>query len=280
MYSPPKPVFKNQTSHKENTIHFHCSFVEVFTRIEAENIDFSILDDINKFRARLDFADNEASSKLDSHNLGELWKTLAQELHSLAHHLRLIDFNGKWELHLLFEEYYAFNQAKLATRSNSPPLMMSNLIRVLNSLLGMSDEISGSILEGLKVNSQVRKLLYLKEKKLSNTIKQSGILQHGLRFIFGDTWVRQRKYELKLVQEGVELSEEIGHILAKFELIFKLYSETGKLLLASIDRVMQQPQPTKTIWSLVMLFSIFKCNHKATILFQYVGVEAPMSLDP
>jgi hypothetical protein len=189
--------------------------------------------------------------------LGKLWKTLAWELHSLAHHLRLIDFNGKWELHLLFEEvwsrhgsfcplrlillyadsllfqYYAFNQAKLATRSNSPPLMMSNLIRVLNSLLGMSDEISGSILEGLKVNSQVRKLLYLKEKKLSNTIKQSGILQHGLQFIFGDTWVRQQKYELKLVQEGVELSEEIGHILAQFELIFKLYSGTGKLLLVS-----------------------------------------------
>ncbi|KNZ47780.1 hypothetical protein VP01_6150g1, partial [Puccinia sorghi] len=157
---PPKPIFKNQTCSEEIT--YHCSILEVFTRIEAKTLDFSILDNLKKFRAQLDFADNEASSKLDSHNLGKLFKSLVCELHYLVHYLRLIDFNGKWEMNLLFEEYYTFNQANPEARIDSPALLMANLIWILNSLLGMSDQVKGFILEAIEVNSQVQKLLYLK----------------------------------------------------------------------------------------------------------------------
>ncbi|KAA1078349.1 hypothetical protein PGT21_033891 [Puccinia graminis f. sp. tritici] len=128
---------------------------------------------------------------------------------------------------MIILQYYAFNQADLAARIDSPTLMMTNLIRILNSLLGMSDQITRVILEGSKINSQVRRLLYAKGKKLTNTINQTGILARGLRLIFGDVWIQQRKTELLLVHEGIEISQAISGMLAKFELSFRLYHEAG-----------------------------------------------------
>ncbi|OAV88064.1 hypothetical protein PTTG_12273 [Puccinia triticina 1-1 BBBD Race 1] len=284
VYAPPKPVFRNQTDpvfrNQTNMIPVqeHCNFVEAMMKIETK-IDTLTLEEIGKFRARLDLADNEPSSEIDSQNLGQLWQMLAVELHSLVHHSHVIEVNGKWEMQLLFEEYYAFNQANLAARIDYPTLMMVNLIRIVNSLLGSSDQISRGIQDAFKANSQVRRLLYSKEKKLSNTINQSGILPHGLRFIFGDMWIRQRKFELQLVHEGISLSQEISHTLGQFELSFKLFSEAGKLILGSVDRVMQESQPTKAIRSLVMLFSILKCAQGSEVFFKYVDVGSPISID-
>ncbi|EHS62852.1 uncharacterized protein PGTG_22644 [Puccinia graminis f. sp. tritici CRL 75-36-700-3] len=201
--------------------------------MQIDTINVVLLEEMDKFRARLDSADSEPSSELDSQSLMELWQVVALELHQLVHHSRLINVKGKWEMQLLFEEYYAFNQADLAARIDSPNLMMLNLIRILNSLLGVSNKITHAIQQASKANSQVRRLLYLKGKKLSNTISQSGILQHFLRLVFGDMWVRQRKYELQLVHEGIELSQAISQVLGQFEFTFELYNETGNLLLGS-----------------------------------------------
>ncbi|KAA1087020.1 hypothetical protein PGT21_019811 [Puccinia graminis f. sp. tritici] len=227
LYSPPKPLFRNQTDPTEEKS--HCNFVEAMMQIDTINV--VLLEEMDKFRARLDSADSEPSSELDSQSLMELWQVVALELHQLVHHSRLINVKGKWEMQLLFEEYYAFNQADLAARIDSPNLMMLNLIRILNSLLGVSNKITHAIQQASKANSQVRRLLYLKGKKLSNTISQSGILQHFLRLVFGDMWVRQRKYELQLVHEGIELSQAISQVLGQFEFTFELYNETGNLLL-------------------------------------------------
>lgn len=263
-YSPPKPLFTNQTDHAHKNT--HCDFVEAMLKNQFDTLGILLLEEINNFRVRLDLADIEFSSEFDSQNLGELWKTLASELNLLVRQSRLINIQGKWEMQLLFEEYYAFNQANLAARADSPTLMMSNLIRIMNSLLEMSDLMSRVISEATKVNSQVQRILYVRGKKLSNSINQSGILQHGLRLIFGDTWIQQRKMELSLVQEGIEISKSVSHILAKLELTFKLCHVSGKLLLGSIGRIMQEPQPTKTIRSLVLLFSIFKCDQGANVI--------------
>ncbi|OAV87959.1 hypothetical protein PTTG_29211 [Puccinia triticina 1-1 BBBD Race 1] len=285
-YSPPKPLFKNRTCPEEEKR--HCDFIDAIIKIEVDEVNISILEGVDKFRARLDLADSETGSELDSQNLGELWQTMSQELHLLIHHSRFASIKGRMEMQLLFEEYYAFNQANLASMIDSPTLMLVNLIRILNSLLEMSDQISRVTAEASKINAQVRRLLYVKGKKLTNTINQSGIFQHGLRFIFGDTWIRQRKFELFLVNEGIELSQAVSAMLTRFESTFKLYHNAGKLLLegqplklqASIDRVMQEHQPTKTIRSLVLLFSIFKCNQGENVLFQYSEIVSPaMSID-